>query len=94
MPDPSLRGTCLFPGTPRILELRSGMRTKKYRPITLGLTDDTREREVQREIDKFLLALQSYPQRFADDPALSFEEYLYSVIASDLAGRDGQHKIN
>jgi hypothetical protein len=70
------------------------MRTKKYRPITLGLTDDTREREVQREIDSFLIALQSYPQRFADDPGLSFEEYLFSLMSSEMAFRDGQHKVN
>jgi hypothetical protein len=70
------------------------MRTKKYRPITLGLTDQTREREVQREIDNFLLALDSYPKRFADDPGLSFEEYLYSLMVTTQAFREGPHKIH
>ena len=59
--------------------------SKKYRPITAGFTDATRQVEVRREIDNFLLALNSYPERFADDPCLSFEEYLCSIMAIDSA---------
>jgi hypothetical protein len=59
--------------------------SKKYCPITAGFTDATREVEVQREIDHFLLALSSYPEHFADDPCLSFEQYLCHMMAADAA---------
>jgi len=57
--------------------------SKKYRPITAGFTVSRREVEVRREIDNFLLALSSYPERFADDPCLSFEQYLCNIMASE-----------
>jgi len=67
--------------------------SKSYRPITAGFMDDTREVEVRREIDNFLLALYSYPKRFADDPCLSFEEYLCSIMAAEpLNG--GPHRVH
>jgi hypothetical protein len=56
---------------------------KGYRPITAGFMDDTREVEVRCEIDNFLLALHSYPERFATDPCLSFEDYLCSIMAAE-----------
>jgi hypothetical protein len=56
---------------------------KKYRPIIAGFTDPTRGVEVRREIDNFLLALSSYPDRFADDPCISFEQYLCNMMAAD-----------
>jgi len=59
--------------------------SKKYRPITAGFMDATREVEVRREIDNFLLALSSYPKHFADDPCLSFEQYLCHMMATDPA---------
>jgi len=59
--------------------------SKNYRPITAGFTNDTREVEVRREIDNFLLALSSYPEHFADDPCLSFEQYLCNMMAADPA---------
>jgi hypothetical protein len=35
--------------------------------------------KTQAEIRNFLSALDSYPAQFARDPALSFEDYLFSV---------------
>ena len=66
---------------------------KGYRPITAGFMDDTREVEVRREIDNFLLALHSYPERFAHDASLSFEDYLSSIMAAD-AVNGGPHRVH
>lgn len=55
------------------------MRTKKYRPIAMGAFDSKRERDVQEEIDNFLRALSSYPDRFAREPHLSFEQHLFRI---------------
>lgn len=59
------------------------MRTKTHRPLAVGVSDDTRAREVQQEIEDFLRALHSYPDRFADDPCLSFEQHLFSVLGAE-----------
>jgi hypothetical protein len=56
---------------------------KKYRPILIRSTDATQEEQVQREIDRFLLALNSYPECFAHDPSLTFDQYLCYLMASD-----------
>ena len=54
-------------------------------PCQLGATalrvsDAAREHEVQREIDSFLQALSSYPDRFAREPYLSFQQHLSSIV--------------
>jgi hypothetical protein len=59
------------------------MSSKKHRPIVLGLSDATRAEEVEQEIESFLQALNSYPDRFANDPRLSFEQHLGRVIAAN-----------
>ncbi len=53
----------------------------KHRPMALGLRDSAHEREVQREIENFRKALTSYPDHFAHDPRLSFEEHLFRLAA-------------
>ena len=57
------------------------MKTSKHRPMDLGLCDSARQREVQQEIEDFRKALTSYPDHFARDPRLSFEEHLFSLAA-------------
>ena len=57
------------------------MKSSKYRPMTLGVSDVAREREVRQEIEIFLRALSSYPDRFAREH-LSFEQHLFSMAAS------------
>jgi len=53
----------------------------------IAVTSCSRQRgDAQSEIRNFLQALSSYPKRFADDPCLSFEQYLISVSSADLAG--------
>ena len=40
-----------------------------------------RQHETQQEIRIFMRALSSYPERFADNPYLSFEQHLFSIAA-------------
>jgi hypothetical protein len=52
------------------------MKTKKRQPSRVS------ERDVQQEIDNFLRALSSYPDRFAREPYLSFQQHLSRVVAT------------
>ena len=63
---------------------------RKHRPITVGIasTDRERQRDVQQEIETFLTALSSYPDRFARDPCLSFEQHLFSLAAAKPVSDD------
>jgi hypothetical protein len=56
------------------------MKTKKQQATDLLGSDAEREREVQREIDSFLRAVSSYPDRFAREPYLSFRQHLSSIV--------------
>ena len=62
------------------------MKTSKHQPMALGLYDSAREREVRQEIENFRKALSSYPDYFARDPRLSFEEHLFSLAAQTNRG--------
>jgi hypothetical protein len=57
------------------------MKTKKHHATDLGVADP-REHEAQREIDSFLRAVSSYPDRFAREPYLSFQQHLSSIVAA------------
>jgi hypothetical protein len=59
------------------------MKTSKHRSATLGTANARREREVRREIETFFEALSSYPDRFARNPYLSFEQHLFSIAAGE-----------
>jgi hypothetical protein len=64
------------------------MKTKTHHATHSGVAE-TREHEVQREIDSFLRAVSSYPDRFAREPYLSFQQHLSSiVIATHACGAD------
>jgi hypothetical protein len=70
------------------------MSTKKHRPIMVCVSDATRAQEVQQEIENFLRALNSYPDEFAHDPRLSFEQHLLSMKEmppTNGGGEDCQH---
>jgi hypothetical protein len=41
-----------------------------------------RNERVRIEIQTFLLALDSYPRRFAKEPKISFQEHLGSLVAA------------
>jgi hypothetical protein len=48
---------------------------------------------VQHEIRNFLSALVSYPDRFATDPDLSFEQHLFQLVAANLMpSREGNRR--
>lgn len=51
------------------------MKTKKYHATDVQPPKGTS----QQEIDSFLRALYSYPDRFANQPDLSFQQYLLSI---------------
>jgi hypothetical protein len=55
------------------------MKIKRHHATDLPVSDATREHEVQQEIDSFLRALSSYPDRFAREPSLSFQQHLSSI---------------
>jgi hypothetical protein len=65
------------------------MKTQKYQPERLNAAEAIRRQEVQQEIENYLLALSSYPERFANDPYVSFEQHLYSMMAAGHTLRNG-----
>ena len=58
------------------------MTVKKPQMLIPGPSDVAHEQQVQEEIETFLNALSSYPARFARDPYVSFEQHLFSIVAS------------
>lgn len=66
------------------------MKRKKH---PMYLSDASRERDVKQEIENFLNALNSYPDRFAREPKLSFHEHLFDVeMASQQAASGGRRR--
>ncbi len=59
------------------------MKIKKHHATDLRVSDAERENEVQREIDGFLRAVNSYPDRFAREPYLSFQQHLSNVVTAE-----------
>ena len=69
------------------------MKNSKGRPSASGVGRAARERDVQHEIKNFLNALVSYPDRFAVEPELSFEQHLFQLVAaSQIASREGHRR--
>ncbi|MFZ0287095.1 MAG: hypothetical protein WAL32_17850 [Terriglobales bacterium] len=68
------------------------MKTEKYQPEGLSVAEVARRREVQQEIENYLLALSSYPERFAHDPCVSFEQHLFSMMAAGQTSRTGDRR--
>jgi hypothetical protein len=64
------------------------MKTKKYHVTDVLVADATRVQDAQREIDSFLRALRSYPDRFAREPYLSFEQHLSSIVTAAQSSTD------
>jgi hypothetical protein len=58
------------------------MKSRKQATHTLHVSDAARERDVQQEIDSFVRALSSYPDRFAREPYLSFQQHLSSIVTA------------
>ena len=70
------------------------MKRSKHHAVGVEALGARRDGEVQREIETFLRALSSYPDRFARDPYLSFEQHLGTIAsASQPATADaGRHR--
>ncbi|MGD0512390.1 MAG: hypothetical protein ABSA29_03755 [Terriglobales bacterium] len=67
------------------------MKIKKQYATDSVATDAERGREVQSEIDSFLRAVQSYPDRFAREPYLSFQQHLSSIVIATHTDEDPRH---
>jgi len=68
---------------------------KRRKHQTPGVEDGGgRETEVRREMENFLRALSSYPDRFARDPYLSFEQHLFSIasLRQSATADGGRHR--
>jgi hypothetical protein len=59
------------------------MNTKGSDDSAPGVSNNAQERGVQRDIDRFLRALSSYPDRFAREPHLSFQQHFSSLVTAD-----------
>jgi hypothetical protein len=58
------------------------------------VSDASREQEVKREIKNFLNAVSSYPDRFAREPHLSFQEHLFRIEASQQGATGAERRRN
>ena len=58
------------------------------------VSDASREREVKQEIENFLNALSSYPDRFAREPRMSFQEYLFEIETASQQLPSGNRRRN
>jgi hypothetical protein len=68
--------------------LEEEMKANRHRTIIAASPNSRRQDGTQREIRNFLRALSSYPERFADNPCLSFEQHLFSIaLTSSVAGQ-------
>jgi hypothetical protein len=52
----------------------------KRRQVGVGDQRLLGNEQVRREIESFLRALHSYPERFSKDPGISFEEHRSSLL--------------
>ena len=66
------------------------MRSKKYQSALTTL-DTNLTHDVQREIDNYLRALRSYPECFAHNPRLSFEQHLVRTMGSEVPTGGERH---
>jgi len=52
------------------------------------------DEEMQHAIDNFMRALQTYPERAAFEPGLSFEQHFFQVAAEDLQPLSQQVRVH
>jgi hypothetical protein len=57
------------------------MRSSKIQAVAPSLTKVKLRYKAEQEIQNFLKAINSYPERFAQDPQLSFEDHLFTITA-------------
>ncbi len=64
---------------------------KRKKPY-MYLSDASRERDARQEIENFLNALSSYPDRFAQEPRLSFQEHLVDIEMENQQASGGRRR--
>ncbi len=57
------------------------MRNSRIQATNPSLTEVKLQFKAEQEIQNFLKAIHSYPERFALDPQLSFEDHLFTITA-------------
>ena len=67
------------------------MKTRKHRRITPSSSNSAFGRDARREIEHFKRALNSYADRFANEPHLSFEQHFYRLAATSRLA-DGEER--
>jgi hypothetical protein len=75
-------------------DFRSGGEMKRTKPrrIMPSSSSAAFEREARREIEHFLKAIDSYADRFAREPHLSFEQHLYRMAVAGGSGLEEQRR--
>lgn len=58
------------------------MKSRMYRHVQPRESFQLRNAQVRREMQGFLRAIDSYPDRFAKEPKVSFEQHLFSLVAA------------
>jgi len=69
-----------------------GEEEMKRKKLAMYVSDTSREQEVKQEIENFLSALNSYPDRFAREPRLSFQEHLFDVEMASQQANGGRRR--
>ena len=67
------------------------MKDSKHWPTLPALHDDDYAHEVRREIETYITALHSYPDRVAQEPCISFEQHLFSLTVAAQQSSTGRH---
>jgi len=57
------------------------MRHNKVEAISYSLTEAKQHYQAEVEVQNFLKAINSYAERFAQNPELSFEDHLFTITA-------------
>jgi hypothetical protein len=70
------------------------MKGKTHRAGDAAGATSHRQSDTQREIRNFMRALNSYPypERFADNPYLSFEQHLFRVASTSHMAGEGSRQ--
>ena len=62
------------------------MKTRGHH-VQLRDSSGSQNQQARREIESFLLAVRSYPDRVAKEPGITFDQHLANVFAATLALR-------
>jgi hypothetical protein len=73
--------------------MKAGMKPKRRLQIRLGKISASRNERVQLEIERFRHAINTYPRRVAQDPGVSFQKHLGSIVeTTGMRGRENRRR--